>query len=58
MHKVVFNANDDATLILQRAQRISTTLIAYIARCVIDANARQYTYLQIPQHFVWNTTTK
>ncbi len=57
-HKVVFNANNDATLVLQIAQHESTTLIAYIARCVIDVNARQYTYLESFQHFFWNTTIK
>jgi hypothetical protein len=57
-HKVVFNANNDATLVLQIAQHESTTLIAYIARCVIDVNARQYTYLEFFQHFFWNTTIK
>jgi hypothetical protein len=58
MHKVVFNANENATSVLQITQHKSTTLIAYIARSVIDASARQYTYLEFPQHFVWNTTTK
>ncbi len=57
-HKVVFNANNDATLVLQKAQHESITLIAYIARCVINVNARQYTYLEFLQHFVWNTTIK
>lgn len=42
MHRLVFNGNDDATLVLQIVEHESTTLIAYFARCVIDANARQY----------------
>ncbi len=58
MHRVMFNANNDVTSILQRAKHESTTLNTYFTRCVIDANARQYTYLEFPQHFVWNTTTK
>jgi hypothetical protein len=58
MHRVVFNANDDATLILQRVKPKSTTLTTYFAICIIDANARQYAYLEFPQHFVWNTMAK
>ncbi len=40
MHRLVFNANDDATSVLQIVKHKSTTLTAYFARCVIDANAR------------------
>jgi hypothetical protein len=58
MHKVIFNANNAATSILQRAKCESTTLTTYFARRVIDANVIQYIYLEFPQHFVWNTTTK
>jgi hypothetical protein len=54
----MFNANDDVTSIFQRAKHESPTLATYSIRCVIDANARRYTYLEFPQHFVWNTTTK
>jgi hypothetical protein len=43
MHKVMFNANDDVTSILQRTKHESTTLATYSIRCVIDANARQCT---------------
>jgi hypothetical protein len=58
MHRVVFNANNDATSILQRVKRESTTLTTYFAICIIDANARQYAYFEFPQHFVWNTSAK
>jgi hypothetical protein len=57
MHRLVFNGNDDATSILQIVEHESTTLIAYFARCVIDANVKQYMYLELLQHFVWNITT-
>jgi hypothetical protein len=52
MHRVMFNANDDVTSIFQRAEHESTTLTTYSIRCVIDANVKQYTYLEFPQHFV------
>jgi hypothetical protein len=58
MHRVMFNANNDVISIFQIAKHESTTLTTYSTRYVIDANVKQYTYVEFPQHFVRNTTTK
>jgi len=58
MHRVVFNPNDDVVNVFLKAKYERTMLIGFFARCVIDANVRQYTYLQFLHYYVWKTTIK
>ncbi len=58
LHRVVFNLDDDVVSVLPKAKCERTMLIGFFARCAIDANVQQYTYLQFPQHYVWKTTIK
>jgi len=58
MHRMVLNANDDAMSILQKTKCESTTLTTYFVICIINANVRQYAYIEFLEHFVWNTTVK
>ncbi|CAG8714005.1 13024_t:CDS:2, partial [Acaulospora morrowiae] len=58
MHSVVFDPNDDAAHVLARANRQKTTLIAFFETCATIDVARQYTYQEFPQHFVWNKKDK
>ena len=58
---VVFDPNQSIEQIRQHAQNMETTLTAYFkanADPVIGGIARQYTYQEFPQHFVWNKDQK
>lgn len=61
-HMVVFDPDDDPETVLQRAQSERTTLTAWFAANA-DAGplghlARQHTYQEFPQHFVWKEQAK
>ena len=58
MHQVIFNPEDDAAQILARADRSETTLTAFFQTCAAMEIARQYTYQEFPQHFVWDKIAK
>jgi hypothetical protein len=55
MDKMDFDANDVTTSNLQKVKNGMTT--TYFMRCVIDADIKQYMYIEFLQHCVWNINT-
>lgn len=61
-HMVVFNPEEDYHSVQQRASGERTTLTAWFAANaneeVLGGLAKQYTYQDFPQHFVWKDQSK
>lgn len=51
---VVFRANDPLPKVVSREKDRRSKLEAFFYLNSVDSNARQYTYDEIPQHYVWN----
>jgi len=57
-HMVSFNPNDTVQQIMHCAEQERTMLTAFFAANWQYPEARNYTYQEFPQHFVWNNTKK
>ena len=53
-HMVYFNTNVPIETIAARAQTERTTLTAFFNLNQLDESAHQFTYQELPQHFVWD----
>lgn len=51
---VVFRANDHLPRVVRREENRRSKLEAFFHLNHVDSNARQYTYDEIPQFYVWN----
>ncbi|XP_074323560.1 uncharacterized protein LOC141660472 [Apium graveolens] len=49
-----FYANEDLGKVVDREKKRLSKLEAFFLLNSVDADARQYTYDEIPQHYVWN----
>jgi PIF1-like helicase len=57
-HQVIFNPNEPIELVTARAQHERTMLTAFFDLNHHDPFAHQYTYPELPLHFVWESGTK
>jgi hypothetical protein len=57
-HLVVFNANDSADVVRARAEQEKTMLTGFFELNRKDPTAHQYTYQELPLHFVWEPKNK
>ena len=57
-HRVTFNPDDDPDTIRNRAENERTTLTEFFKCCALHETARDLTYQDFPQRFVWNKTRK
>ncbi len=57
-HFVVFNPNESVHVVTARAEQETTMLTAFFALNRTDCTAHQYTYPELPLHFVWDCTHK
>jgi hypothetical protein len=57
-HMVVFNPNDAPETVRARAKQERTMLTAFFQLNRSDPVARQYTYQELPLHFVWDRANK
>ena len=57
-HMVVFKPNESIETVTLRAEQERTMLTAFFQLNQNDADAHQYTYQELPEHFVWDRTNK
>lgn len=57
-HMVVFKPNESQETVRARAEQERTMLTAVFELNRIEPDARQYTYQEIPQYFVWDRSNK
>ena len=58
MHNVVYNPLEGMNSIIERARDEIPTLTAFFACCASNETAREYTYQEFPQFFVWKSGEK
>lgn len=52
---VTFKDNDDLDSVCRKARYRNSKLEAFLQLCREDVDARQYTYQEIPEYYVWNS---
>jgi hypothetical protein len=57
-HMVVYNSNESAAEVTRRAAQEKTMLTAFFRLNGIDPSATRFTYQEIPQHYVWDRSSK
>ena len=57
-HFIVFNPNESVHVVTARAEQETTMLTTFFALNQTDRTAHQYTYPELPLHFIWNRTHK